>query len=82
MQILIIILHATYSLGMNRKPDGIRQHTLVVHLNDREQKALEDHCRQYKIANRSRWVREQILLEVLRRAEQDSPMLFEEEEMR
>jgi len=51
-------------------------------LNDREYKAILDHCEGQHIHNRSSWIRSVIMAEVLRENERNSPMLFEEDEMR
>lgn len=67
---------------MARRLEGSRQHMLITRLNDRELKALEQHCRRYKIENKSRWIRHLLMQEIIHQAELDSPLLFEENEMR
>lgn len=62
-------------------PPERRRHCLNVLLNDREYKAILDHCSQHHIANRSSWLRSVIISEVLREHERNAPMLFGEEEM-
>ncbi|WP_329903528.1 hypothetical protein [Porphyromonas pogonae] len=59
-----------------------RQHTLRIRINDCELKAIEAYCGKYKIDNKSRWIRETLMNEVIRSLEQDVPMLFTEEEMK
>ena len=59
-----------------------RTHSLNIFLNDREYKAILDHCEGQHIHNRSSWIRSVIMAEVLRENERNSPMLFEEDEMR
>ncbi len=54
----------------------------MLKLNDREMKAIQDHCKRYRIENRSRWIRQMIIEEILCCAERDIPLLFPEEEMR
>ena len=62
-------------------PTSRRMHSLNVLLNDREYKAILDHCDQHHIANRSSWIRSVIMSEVLREHERNAPMLFGEDEM-
>lgn len=67
---------------MAKRLEGARQHTLITRLNDRELKALEQHCRRYRIDNKSRWIRQLLMQEIIRQAELDTPLLFDEGEMR
>lgn len=62
-------------------PPERRRHCLNVLLNDREYKAILNHCSQHHITNRSSWLRSVIISEVLREHERNAPMLFGEEEM-
>ena len=55
-----------------------RSHSLNVLLNDREYKAILDHCAQHHIANRSSWIRSVIRSEVLREQHRKAPILFDE----
>lgn len=45
--------------------------------NQREMEALNLYCQKYKINNRSKFMRELIMTEVLRKFDQDYPTLFE-----
>ncbi|MFO7933265.1 MAG: hypothetical protein R6U78_04200 [Bacteroidales bacterium] len=45
--------------------------------NSREQEAINLYCRKYSIRNRSKFMREAILTEVLKRFDEDYPTLFE-----
>ena len=54
-----------------------RQNRLVVLLNDSEQRALDNYCRKFNIQNRSRFVRETLMKDILRRFDTDSPTLFD-----
>lgn len=49
-------------------------------LNNRELRALEAYCSRYRIQNRSRFIRELILTNVLKRFEDDYPTLWQEPE--
>lgn len=67
---------------MTRRNKVVRPHKVMLRLNDREVKALELYCREYGITNRSEWLRELMMIEIIQRLEGDSPYLFSEEEMR
>ncbi|MBQ7632350.1 MAG: hypothetical protein IJS82_06300 [Paludibacteraceae bacterium] len=58
-----------------RKPP--RAHRVTLMLNDKEQKALDKYCERYKIANRSRFIREALMRTILKRIENDQPTLFD-----
>lgn len=67
---------------MKRRTNIPRPHKLTLKLNERERKALELYCKEYGISNRSEWLRELMMIEIIKRIEGDSPYLFSEEEMR
>ena len=60
----------------------LRKKSIQIRLNEAEHKAVETYCRRFKVENRSRWIRETLMNEVIRRLESDTPLLFREEEMR
>jgi len=45
--------------------------------NQREREAIDLYCQKYKIKNRSKFMRETILTEVLKKFDEDYPTLFE-----
>lgn len=45
--------------------------------NQREQEAITLYCEKYKISNKSKFMREAIMTEVLKRFDEDYPTLFE-----
>ncbi len=45
--------------------------------NSREQEAINLYCEKYKIHNRSKFMRESIMREILKRFDEDYPTLFE-----
>lgn len=45
--------------------------------NQREQEAINLYCEKYKINNKSKFMREAIMTEVLKRFDEDYPTLFE-----
>lgn len=59
-----------------------RPHRVILKLNDREFNALDEYCRVYGIANRSEWLRQIMMVEIIQRLEQTTPLLFREDEMR
>ena len=69
----------SYKLQDRTKP---RTKKAVFLLNDEEYDLIRFYLKKYKIANRSRWVRETVINHVLKNMEQDYPTLFEENEMR
>ena len=46
-------------------------------INHREQEAIKLYCEKYKIRNKSKFMREAILTEVLKQFDKDYPTLFE-----
>jgi hypothetical protein len=55
----------------------IRNSRVSLLFNQREREAIELYCQKYKISNRSKFMRETILTEVLKRFDEDYPTLFE-----
>jgi len=45
--------------------------------NNREQEAINLYCEKYKIRNKSKFMREAIMTEILTRFDEDYPTLFE-----
>lgn len=55
----------------------LRMNRSTLLFNQREKEAIELYCQKYKIKNRSKFMRETILTEVLKRFDEDYPTLFE-----
>lgn len=55
----------------------LRNHALILRFNQREKEAIDFYCQKYGITNRSKFIRETILTEVLKRFDEDYPTLFE-----
>ncbi|WP_165020397.1 MULTISPECIES: hypothetical protein [unclassified Dysgonomonas] len=51
-------------------------------LNEKEYAFICAYIKKYKIENRSRWLRETIISNILKNLDQDYPTLFDENEMR
>ncbi len=61
--------------SLNRKRLRIHRHVFM--LNELENKALTRYLNQYKVTNKSKFVRETLIRAVLRQFEEDSPTLFD-----
>lgn len=59
------------------KRDSLRVHKHLFTLNDAEEKVLNRFLEKYKISNKSRYIRETLMKDILRKFEQDSPTLFD-----
>jgi hypothetical protein len=55
----------------------LRKNPRTLLLNNRELQAIDAYCRKYKVDNKSKFMRETILTEVLKRFDSDYPTLFE-----
>jgi hypothetical protein len=68
------------SSGMNtkgpRNPDLKRKNKHSLLLNNKELAAINHYCDRYKIRNKSKFMRETIITEILRKFDQDYPSLF------
>lgn len=56
----------------------LRKHKMSFMFNEMEQKALDNYCKKYKVANRSKFMREAIVTAILQQFDKDYPSLFEE----
>ena len=59
-----------------------RQARMVCLMSEDEQKIVDRYLEKYKITNKSRWLRETILMFVYKNMEEDYPTLFGEHDMR
>ena len=64
------------------KNTGLRQFKVSFLLNSDEQKALNHYLKKYNIDNRSHYLRETLLSQVLLKLDEDYPTLFEPWEMK
>ncbi len=55
----------------------LRKHAWTLRFNQREKEAIDLYCQKYGITNKSKFIRETILTEVLKRFDEDYPTLFE-----
>lgn len=59
------------------KPSSLRIHKHLFMLNDLENKALERYLKKYKVQNKSKFIRETLMMTILRRFDEDAPTLFD-----
>ncbi|HLP05497.1 MAG TPA: hypothetical protein VK152_08725 [Paludibacter sp.] len=57
--------------------NNLRTHRQVFTLNDEENKALNRYITKYKVKNKSRFMRETLMLAIIRKMEEDHPTLFD-----
>ena len=65
-----------------KPPKMNRTNKITISLNDKEMRVLEQFYEKYKIEKRSRFLRETIMLAVMKKFDKDYPTLFNENEMR
>lgn len=62
----------------NNNDDKLRRsHRATILFNHRETEAINLFCEKYNIRNRSKFMREAIITEILKRFDEDYPTLFE-----
>jgi len=49
-------------------------------LNNRELRALNVYCQRFRVKNRSKFLRETLMMAILKRFDEEMPSLFEESE--
>ncbi|NMA73190.1 MAG: hypothetical protein GX963_03320 [Bacteroidales bacterium] len=59
-----------------------RMMRLTCFLNEQEYEFIDNYLKRYKIKNKSRWLRETVLLAIYKEIEENYPTLFDEHEMR
>lgn len=59
-----------------------RQMRMTCLMSDEEQQIVDRYLEKYKITNKSRWLRETVLMFIYKKMEEDYPTLFGEHEMR
>ena len=68
---------------LNTHVDSIkRERRMSILLSEEEQHIIDRYLDKYKITNKSRWLRETVLLFILKNMEEDYPTLFGEHDMR
>jgi hypothetical protein len=59
----------------------IRKHAIVTTFNDIENDAFDRYCKQYKVKNKSKVIREMILSSIWKDFNQNYPTLFDKQEL-
>lgn len=59
-----------------------RERRMSILLSDEEQQIIDRYLEKYKITNKSRWLRETVLMFIYKNMEEDYPTLFGEHDMR
>lgn len=59
------------------KRNSLRTHRQIFTLNDEENKALNRYIEKYKVQNKSKFLRETVMLTIIRKFEEDHPTLFD-----
>ena len=57
--------------------NSLRTHRQVITLNDEENKALNRYIAKYKVENKAKFIRETLMLAILKQFEEDHPTLFD-----
>jgi hypothetical protein len=60
-----------------KKSTSLRTHRQIFTLNDEENKALNRYITKYKVKNKSKFIRETLMMAVIRKFEEDHPTLFD-----
>jgi len=55
-----------------------RVYRKTILFNKRELQAINDSCKKYKIKNKSKFMRETVILSILKKFDEDYPSLFEQ----
>lgn len=80
---LILLLYNFFNKMKNKQQSStlsrnkLRKHKHLFMLNDAENKALNRYLIQYNVSNKSKFIRETLMQEILRRFEEDAPTLFD-----
>jgi hypothetical protein len=56
---------------------SLRTHRHFFTLNDEEEKALNRYVAKYKVKNKSRFIRETLMISIIKKFEEDHPTLFD-----
>ncbi len=68
---------AKEQVPLKKSKNSLRTHKYVFTLNDEEERALNRYIEKYKVHNRSRFIRETLMLAIIRKFEEDHPTLFD-----
>jgi len=57
--------------------NSLRTNRQIFTLNDEENKALNRYITKYKVKNKSKFIRETLMIAIIRKLEEDHPTLFD-----
>lgn len=60
-----------------KKLSSLRTHRQIFCLNNEENNALNRYLSKYKVANKSKFIRETLMVAIIGRLENDNPTLFD-----
>jgi len=60
-----------------QKRNSLRTHRQMFTLNDEENKALIRYISKYNVKNKSKFIREALMITIIRKMEEDHPTLFD-----
>jgi hypothetical protein len=66
----------------HREPDLKRVNKKVITFNNKELTAIEYYCKKYKISNKSQFMRETIISEILQKFNDDYPSLWDDPQLK
>ena len=64
-----------------KQPRMKRENKVVISLNDKEMRVLNQYCTKYKVKKRTQFMRETVMVAILKKFDEDYPKLFDDEEM-
>ena len=73
----MVQLNLEYKVEHKKDEKLRRTNRSAIRFNNREQEAINLFCEKYKIRNKSKFMREAIMTEILKRFDEDYPTLFE-----
>jgi len=65
---------------INRKEKLKRKHQMRFLFNDLELEAFDKYCKKYRIKNKSKFIRETVMTEILGQFDRDYPSLFDNQD--
>lgn len=68
---------AKKALSPTKKRITVRTHRQAFTLNDEENKALNRYIAKFKVKNKSKFIRETLMITIIRKLEEDHPRLFD-----
>lgn len=68
---------AKKTLSPASKRNSLRTHRQTFTLNDEENRALDRYIAKYKVQNKSKFIRETLMIAIIRKFEEDHPTLFD-----